>query len=550
MDAMNSGAITHSDVVLTGGTIYTMDDARRRGDALWYHGDRIAAVGSLAEVEAQAPGGALRVDLRGATVLPGFVDAHCHVGALAYALGTVDCTPEAAPTIAHLLDALRVANAQPAAPGMWVAGHSFAENAVVERRFPTRQELDEAVPDRPAVVFHRSLHACIVNSRGLREAGLDLPDDPPFGKLGRDADGRPDGIVYEAPMFALFARLATETLGALPHESRIQAVERAAGQFVAQGVTTAMDADLPGVGWLRAMIEADSDRRLPLRLSAMLNDRDATWALEASVLGGRTLDRFRLGGVKVFADGGMSSRTAAVHREFTLPPYGRGVLFRDYDALTNLVRRAEAAGAQVGVHAQGDRAIETVLDAFEAVIGTRGVAGNALRHRIEHGGMLMPHLIERAARIGIHVVSQPGFFGPLGDGWLRGYGEQAHAFYPFRSIREAGLRVGGSSDAPVITPNVREALRDAVLRETASGVVLGERERLTIQEALELYTRDAAWLAHADDLVGTLETGRYADFVILGRDPMIVDPHTIPDIPIRQTIVGGAPVFGDGPVPS
>ena len=112
----------------------------------------------------------------------------------------------------------------------------------------------------------------------------------------------------------------------------------------------------------------------------MLNDRDATWALEASVLGGRTLDRFRLGGVKVFADGGMSSRTAAGHREFTLPPYGRGVLFRDYDALTNLVRRAEAAGAQVGVHAQGDRAIETVLDAFEAVIGTRGVAGNALRH--------------------------------------------------------------------------------------------------------------------------------------------------------------------------
>ncbi len=550
MSDMKSARLAHPDVILTGGTVITMDDDRRRVESLWLHGDRIASAGTFAEVEAQAPREARRVDLAGATVLPGFVDAHCHVGGLAFVLGTVDCSPETAPSMADLLAGIHAAaRAAAAAPaGQWVVGHSFAENAVAERRFPTRQELDSAVPDRPAVVFHRSLHACIVNSRGLAAAGLDLAEDPPFGKLGRDAHGQPDGTVYEAPMFDLFARLAGEALAAMTTEARIRAVARAAELFVAQGVTTAMDADLPGIGWLKAMMEADAAGGLPLRLSALMNDRDATWALQAGILGGRSLDRFRLGGVKVFADGGMSSRTAAVHREFTLPPYGRGVLFRDNDALTDLVRRAEASGAQVGVHAQGDRAIETVLDAFEAVIGTGGVAGNGLRHRIEHGGMLLPRLIERASRIGIHVVSQPGFFTPLGDGWLRGYGEQAHAFYPFRSIREAGLRLGGSSDAPVITPNVREALRDAVLRETAAGVVLGERERLTIEDALEMYTRDAAYLARADDLVGTLEAGKYADLVILDGDPTAMDARALPGIAVLQTVVGGEPVFGDGPI--
>jgi predicted amidohydrolase YtcJ len=244
----------------------------------------------------------------------------------------------------------------------------------------------------------------------------------------------------------------------------------------------------------------------------------------------------------------MSSRTAAVHREFQVPPYGRGVLFKNLDQMVDIVRRCEEWGIQVAVHSQGDRAIETVLDGFEMIIGTRGVPGNALRHRIEHGGMLLPHLIDRAARIGIHVVSQPGFFSTLAEGWLEAYGEETHVYYPFRSLREAGLRVGGSSDAPVITPNVREALRDAVLRETAGGLVVGDRERLTIEDALELYTRDAAYLAHVDADVGTLEPGKYADLVILSDDPTRVDPRTIPSIAVAQTIVGGEPVYGAGPV--
>jgi predicted amidohydrolase YtcJ len=538
------------DLVLLNGNLLTMDDDRRRADALWIRGERIAAVGTQAAVDAVAPAAARRVDLGGATVLPGFIDAHCHIGALAYLLATVDCGPGAAPTIPALLDLLRGAadrmRTQETADG-WITGHSFAENGVAERRFLTRDDLDAAVPDRPCVVYHRSMHACILNSAGLRAVGLDVAEDPPFGKLGRDANGRPIGTVYELPMFELFADTSAAFLRPLSTADHIAQVTRAADLFLAEGVTTVMDADLPGLAGLETLRDVDAAGGLPLRVLAMINDRDAAAAHASGILGSRG-NRLRIPTIKVFADGGMSSRTAAVHREFTVPPFGRGVLFKNFDQMVGIVRDAQAWGVQVAVHSQGDRGIETVLDAFETVLGTKGVPGNPNRHRIEHGGMLLPHLIERAARIGIHVVSQPGFFSTLADGWLEAYGEETHVYYPFRSLRAAGLRVGGSSDAPVITPNVREALRDAVLRVSASGVIVGPLERLTIADALELYTRDAAWLCHVDDEVGTLEPGKYADLAILDGDPTAIPTDAIADLRVLQTIVGGRVAHGTGPI--
>jgi predicted amidohydrolase YtcJ len=554
--ASASASVAPIDLVLFGGNVITMDDARRRVDALWLRGDRIAAVGRRAEVEAQAPSAARRIDLVGATVLPGFIDAHCHIGAIAYLLATIDCGPEAAPTIPALLDNLRAAAVSWRPEGGWVTGHSFAENLVAERRFPTRDELDAAVPNQPCVVYHRSMHACILNTPALRAVGLDTHEDPPFGKLGRDAHGRPIGTVYEAPMFELFAQTSGAFLGGLDYAAKARQVSAAAELFLSEGVTTVMDADLAGLGGLEVLRDVDAAGALPLRVSMMVNDRDAGRMHAEGVLrspgaiGADARGRLRTTTIKVFSDGGMSSRTAAVHREFQVPPYGRGVLFKDLDEMIEIIRRAEDWNVQVAVHSQGDRAIETVLDAFETVIGRRGPAGNANRHRIEHGGMLMPHLIERAAQIGIHVVSQPGFFSTLADGWLEAYGEETHVFYPFASLREAGLRVGGSSDAPVITPNVRAALRDAVLRTSARGVVVGDLERLTIDEALELYTRDAAYLCHVDAEVGTLEPGKFADLVILASDPTAMSPAEIPGIAIRQTVVGGRPAFGEGPIPT
>jgi predicted amidohydrolase YtcJ len=532
-----------SDRILVRGTVLTMDDARRRADAIWIQGDRIGAVGAEAEVRTAAPGDAEVVDLAGATVLPGFIDAHCHIAAMTYLLATVDCSPASTTTIPGILALLGDAARSGRFGSGWVTGHSFSEFGVEEQRWVTRDELDSVAPDRPAVLYHRSMHACVVNSRALAAAGLDQPDDPPFGVVGRDANGRPDGRVFEAPMFRMFAQTSAAFLIGLGTDELRAQVAAAAAVYLREGVTSVMDADLPGLAGLLALRRVDDSELLPIRIAAMVNDGDVA-ASPAGLLGLRG-QRFRVPALKIFSDGGMSSRTAAVSKPFTVPPYGNGVLFADSDRLEAVIRRSEREGLQVAIHSQGDRGLDAVVTAFERVIG-RG-SGNQLRHRIEHGGMLLPPLLERAAAIGIHVVSQPGFFSTLADSWLLAYGDETHGFYPFKSIRAAGLRFGGSSDAPVIQPTVREALRDAVLRRSAAGVVVGPQERLTIEEALEAYTRDASYLTWSDESVGTLEPGKLADLVVLGGDPTAVAPEAIPSIPVVATIVGGEVAFGGWP---
>ncbi|MBO0809951.1 MAG: amidohydrolase family protein, partial [Actinobacteria bacterium] len=245
--------------------------------------------------------------------------------------------------------------------------------------------------------------------------------------------------------------------------------------------------------------------------------------------------------VKIWADGGMSSRTAAIHGTYPVPPHGSGILFFDPDELSGMVRDLDARGFQVCIHAQGDRAIEAVIDAYAAVLAR--APGNPRRHRIEHGGALYPPLAARAAELAIPVVSQPGFLSALGDGFAEAFGERADQLYAFRSWREAGITVAGSSDAPVITADPLVGIRDAILRRTGAGRVLGPAERVTAAEALAMYTSQAAFPLHREDEIGTLEPGKAADFVVLDRSPLTASPDQIGDIRVLATVLGGTPVF-------
>jgi predicted amidohydrolase YtcJ len=216
-------------------------------------------------------------------------------------------------------------------------------------------------------------------------------------------------------------------------------------------------------------------------------------------------------------------------------------LYFERDQLTEMVRDFDARGFQVCIHAQGDRAIETVLDAYATVLA--GPAGNPRRHRIEHGGAMYPLLAARAAALGIVVASQPGFMSTLGDGFAAAFGDRADDLYAFRSWRRAGITVAGSSDAPVITADPLLGLRDAVLRRTGDGLVLGPAERLAAEDALDLYTTQAAFAMHREGEIGSLEPGKLADFVVLDRNPLRTDPEQITDIQVLATVLDGAPVY-------
>jgi len=534
------------ELVIEDAVIVTMAPDGGTARAMLIRDGRIAAVGDPGEVRAAAGPGAAVARLDGATVIPGLIDAHCHVADVGYLAAGADCSQPSAPDIPAIQARLREASTRTPA-GSWVTGSGYVEYRLREGRHPTRDDLDQAVPDRPAVVYHTSLHACVLNSAALRAAGFDdRQPDPPGGAFGRDGEGRLDGVVFEGPMFALFEQNLRDDITRMGAAERARLIERAGQHLAALGITAACDADLRR-DTFAAFAEADQAGALRQRIYGLVVHDQVDWLL-AGGLQGRHSGRLATEAVKIWADGGMSSRTAAIHGTYPVPPHGSGILFFSRDELTAMVREFDTRGFQVAVHAQGDRAIETVLDAYAAVLGTSGPGRNPRRHRVEHAGAMYPPLAARAADLGIVIVSQPGFLSALGDGFAEAFPGHGDQLYAFGSWRRAGLTVAGSSDAPVISAAPLLGLRDAVTRRTAAGQVLGPGERLTARDALALYTTQAAAAIHREDELGSLEPGKPADFVVLAGNPLRTVPERIADIPVLATVVDGTPTHQSGDV--
>ena len=527
------------DVLLTDTGIVTMATGAGPAQSMLVRDDRIAAVGPAERVHAAAAPDARVVRLDGAVVIPGLIDAHCHLCDVGYLASGADCSQPAAPDIPAILARLRDAAAS-TPEGSWVTGSGYVEYKLREGRHPTRADLDAAVPGRPAILFHTSLHACVLNTPALREAGFgDRQPDPPGGRFGRDREGRLDGVVYEGPTFSMLWGGLRRDMERMSAVQRAALVAKAGQHFAALGVTAACDADTRRAS-LTAYTEADEQGVLGVRIAGLVVHDDADWLL-GSGLRGRHSPRLAADSVKIWADGGMSSRTAAIHGSYPVPPYGSGILYFPPDELTALVAELAAHRLQVCIHAQGDRAIETVLDAYAMVLGSR--SGNPLRHRIEHAGSMFAPLAARAASLGIVVAAQPGMLSILGDGFAEAFPERSNELYAYASWRRAGIRVAGSSDAPVITADPLVGIRDAVLRRTGSGRVLGPGERLTVRDALAMYTTDAAFAMHRERDIGSLKPGKLADFVVLDRSPLDAEPERIADIRVLATVVGGQPTF-------
>jgi predicted amidohydrolase YtcJ len=523
------------DLIVEDAVVVTMAEGAGAADGLLVRDGRIAAVGTAEEVRAAAAPGAAVVRLDGATVIPGLIDAHCHVADVGYLAAAADCSQPSAPDIAAIQARLRDAAGR-TPEGSWVTGAGYVEYKLREGRHPTRADLDQAVPARPAVLYHTSLHAAVLNTAALAEAGFaDGQPDPPGGAFGRDAEGRLDGVVYERPMFELFERNLRDDIARMGAAAGASLVSAASRRLAAFGVTAACDADMRS-DTFAAYAEADAEGLLGLRVYGLVVHDHAD-----RVPAGRHSDKLATGAVKIWADGGMSSRTAAIHGTYPVPPYGSGILYFSPGELTEMVRGFDARGLQVCIHAQGDRAIEIVLDAYAAVLAGR--AGNPRRHRIEHGGAMYPPLAARAADLGIVIVSQPGFISTLGDGFAEAFGDRSDELYAFASWQRAGLTVAGSSDAPVITADPLVGIRDARLRRTGSGRPFGPGERLPAGDALAQYTTRAAFASHRERETGSLEAGKHADFVVLAENPLQAEPERITDIGVLATVVGGTPVY-------
>jgi predicted amidohydrolase YtcJ len=341
----------------------------------------------------------------------------------------------------------------------------------------------------------------------------------------------------------VFNTLFFDDLAAMTRQQRISLCSRATESFASMGFVFAADAMVtpPTLEIYQATRAAG---RLKIRIYTMNHDIMAESLVESKIKTGFGCPHLRIGPIKIFADGGMSNRTAAVSRPYLTPPYGKGLKIQSREDLIEAVETYDSLGYQIAIHAQGDEGIGDTLDAFEAVLGNR--SANPLRHRIEHGGCLYPDLLSRAVAMNIPVAVQPVFLSELGDGFVEAFGtETAHQLYPFKSMLKAGLHIGGSSDCPVSNLDPRLGLRDAIVRQTPSGIRLGPQEALTADEALQMYTRGAAYLSFDEDKNGTIELGKRADFTVMGDDPRQVSPEDIPQIPFIMTVVGGEIVWSE-----
>ncbi|MFW6175407.1 MAG: amidohydrolase [Acidobacteriota bacterium] len=524
------------DLVLRHGHFYTVADDRSdpAEGSLVVEDGRIAFLGPDAEATARAPEGARIVDLGGRTVTPGLIDAHSHLAGLGAALAQVDLVGTG--SYAEVVELVREAAAE-APEGTWIRGRGWDQNDWAETAFPTHHALSEAVPDHPVWLTRIDGHAALVNRRAMEllEIGPGT-EDPPGGRFLRDAEGRPAGVLIDRAMEAVAGRIPDPG----PEERR-RRLRRAAEHAVALGLTTVTDmgVDQATIDDYRALRDAGE---LPLRAALFLTDDDPLlerWFARGPEVGPE--HRVLVRGVKMYADGALGSRGAALVEPYSDDPSNLGLLITGEERIRDVAARALEAGFQLGIHAIGDRGNLVVLDGLEAAFG--GEPRPGARFRLEHAQIMRPQDVDRAARLGVVFSHQPTH-ATSDMPWAPDRVGQARldGAYAWRRALQAGGRLALGSDFPVESADPRLGLYAAVTRQDLEGDPPGgwlPDQRLTRAEALRGFTLDAAWSLFIEPEVGSLETGKRADLVVFARDVMEVSAEEIPDVPVDYTVVDG-----------
>jgi predicted amidohydrolase YtcJ len=524
--------------LLTNATVISLDQDTPAASAIGVRGSRIAWVGDQRDARDNFDGPHDTVDLGGATVVPGFIDAHHHLMTLGYWMSQIDCRFPAVESIADIVAAVARRSAT-APPGEWILGRGYDDNKLAERRHITRQDLDAVSPHHPVMIRNISGHMSVVNSVALDRAGIGRDSVSPFGgHIARDDAGEPTGLLQEK---------AQELLNVpfLPDDKdRLREYLDVAGKaYLAAGVTSGHEAGIFGPAEFTVLQDAWADGALALRTYMMIRTPFLDALEQVGFHSGFGDDRLRVGSIKVISDGSLIGRTAAVcHPYEDAAADDLGLAMFTQEELDDIVWRSHRAGWQVAIHAIGDRAIDMCLDAYEAALRRLPRADH--RHRIEHCGIMRPDIIARMARLGVIPVGQPPFIAEFGDGFLEHLGtERCQLTYPLKSLLAAGLPACGSSDSPVSSYQPLIGIQAAVTERTVSGAPFAPAEALTVEEALGLYTRNSAYAAFDEHVKGSITVGKYADLAILGRDPRAEPPPTLSQIPVLATIRGGEFVY-------
>ncbi len=533
------------DTIIDNARITTVDPERPHASRLGLLGGRI--VGFDADLDSVTADE--HIDLGGAPVVPGFNDAHFHFSMVGLEMQQLDLAAEAAPTLDELYR--RVETFAASKPeDAWIIGKGYDQNKIGAH--PDREVLDRIAGGRPVYLVHNSKHMAVANSEAFRRAGHADPDAleaPLGGDLGRRDDGTANGLLQEQAML-----LVDHVLKPVAQEELVEALAAASQWCLRQGLTSATEPGVAGtmIGHgpadVRAYQTALERGLLHTRLTLMpyidalhgigpIGGGDG-WGIDLGIRTGLGDDRLRIGPVKVMSDGSLIGRTAAMCCDYHDTPGNAGFMQWDERELHELLVTAHVNGWQIAAHAIGDRALDVVLDAFDA--GQASLPRANTRHRIEHVAVASDAQLERIARGGHVPVPQGRFISVLGDGFASALGdERLDLAYRMRSFVDAGVELPGSSDAPVVPGEPMRSLHDMVNRRSASGAPIGLREALTPAQALRAYTHGSAYAVHEEHRKGMLSRGRIADLVVLSDDIAAVAPERIGEIEVRATMIDG-----------
>lgn len=527
-----------ADLALINGVIYTGDPAKPRVQALASRGEIILATGSTAEIQKLIGSRTHVIDLRGGFAMPGFNDAHLHLGNAAQAKLTVDL--EGVKSIAEFQRRIR-ARVEISTPGQWIVGRGWDHTLWNPARFPTRQDLDAVSADHPMFFTHISGHVSVANSKALEIAGITASTpNPPGGEIEHDAQGQPDGMLKEAPASSLVGRHIPPPTS----EQRRQGIQLALQEAALRGVTSMQDNSswddfltyraLKDEGTLTARISEWLPFDAPLdRLNQMRTD------------GGTTDPWLKTGMLKGFMDGALGTGTAALLAPYSDDPNSTGILESHPEDLNKMCVERDKAGFQIGLHAIGDRGVRTALDCFAAVVGANGPRDR--RDRVEHAQIVAPDDFPRFASLHVIASMQPSHQTTDMRWAERRLGpERIKGAYAWKTMLNDGVTLAFGTDWPVEIINPMRGLHACVTRQLPDGSPKDgwqPQEKISMDECIHAYTVGSAYAEFDEGKKGRLMPGQYADIIILSEDVTKVPPREILNVNVLQTIVGGKTVF-------
>jgi predicted amidohydrolase YtcJ len=520
------------DIILYNGLVSTMEASDPDATAVAIQEGRFLAVGMDREILALGTANTRRIDLGRRRVFPGFNDAHAHPweSGLA-ALKKVACDKS---SIDEILAALH-ARAAETPPGHWVLGYLYDDGKTP--RLLTRADLDSAVPDHPVIVTHRGGHTGYANSAALALAGAKAGMvDPPGGRFERDANGELNGRVADKALDAVLAKVPDD----LTRDDHRRAVALMSKLYASHGITSVCEADTSPAG-LQAYQDARDAGELLYRAYCHMDVDYLDRYIEAGVHTGFGDDMVRIGGVKQYADGSISERTAWLAEPYIGMPDYNGVELGTRESLYQHSRKAWLAGFQLATHANGERAIDRILGVYEDL--NREFPRRDPRFRIEHCTVVTPALIARMRAVGAIPIPFAGYVNFHGD-ILHFYGDdRAARMFAYRSFIDAGLRPPSSSDYTASPPAPMLWLYSETTRRDPTGHVWGEAQRITVNEALRSMTLNGAYASFEEHEKGSIAPGKLADLTVLAQDPLAVPAELWLDIPVERTMLGGKWVY-------